>query len=330
MPAMTPNILDRLTSSGPRLPRIASWLLEDVWSADRYSAKSPGDYLQAGEKLVNELEEVIAAAADRIYGELLIPPAADRDVREFLTARQPCAAVVFDGLSLREVPLVLRLASQSGLRVVEQGWSTAVVPSETVDFVAERLRVGRIAPSQLPASAELRSMGISAHHLDQVNQQRMLDPTSPAILLWSAFPDYRYKERDAKFIEMFENMHNMMMTAWQNSVQEITRQAPGRRILVTSDHGYVFFGPGCSVPWDNNAIRPLTAYLGGDRCARLSEKPSPPEHRGLAVYADRGIAVIRGRVQTHPPGESARKLYKHGGLSLMEMMVPWIVLEASN
>lgn len=330
MAAMTPTILDRLASGGPRLPRIGSWLFDEVWSADRYSAKSPTEYLQAGEKLVNELEEVIAAAASRVYDELLIPPARERDLREFLTGQQPCAAVVFDGLSLREVPLVLHLASQSGLRVVEQGWSTSVVPSETIEFVAQRLRVGAIAPSQLPSSAELRGMGVSAHHLDQVNQQRMLDPKSLAILLWSAFPDYRYKERDAKFVEMFENMHNMMMTAWQNSVQVITRQAPGRRILVTSDHGYVFLGPGCSVPWDNNAIRPLTAYLGGDRFARLSEKPSPPEHRGLAVFADRGFAVLRGRVQTHPTGDAARRLYKHGGLSLMEMLVPWIVLESAN
>ena len=79
----------------------------------------------------------------------------------------------------------------------------------------------------------------------------MLDPSAPALLVWSAFPDYRYKERDARFPELFENLHNMLMTAWQNSVQDILQNAPGRRILVTSDHGYVFFGSGCSFSWDN-------------------------------------------------------------------------------
>lgn len=329
MPSMTTNILDRLAGSGPRLPGITSWMSEDIWSAERYASKSASDYLTAGEKAVNELEEVIAAAAGRVYDELLTPSAPERNLRDFLVSQQPCAAVVFDGMSLREVPLILQLAEKSGLRVVERGWATAAIPSETVDFVAQRLGVGTMAPSQLHASAELRNLGIAAYHLDQVNQQRQLDPAMPAILLWSAFPDYRYKERDAKFVEMFEHMHNMMMTAWQNSVQEFTRQAPGRKILVTSDHGYVFLGPGCSLPWDNNAIRPLTAYLGGDRCARLSEKPNPPDHRGLAVYADRDVAVLRGRVQTHPPGDAARRLYKHGGLSLMEMLTPWIVLEGA-
>jgi hypothetical protein len=40
--------------------------------------------------------------------------------------------------------------------------------------------------------------------------------------------------------------------------------------------------------------------------------------------------MVRGRVQTHPRGEGARKLYKHGGMSLMEMLVPWLVLEAAS
>ena len=32
----------------------------------------------------------------------------------------------------------------------------------------------------------------------------------------------------------------------------------------------------------------------------------------------RGVAMIRGRVQTHATGQASSKLYKHGGLSLME------------
>ena len=306
MGALTTAILEKLAASGPRMP-----------------------CLQSGEKVVNELEETIAAAAGRIYDEMLSPAPPERNLREFLTARQPCAAVVFDGLSLREVPLIRRLAGESGLRIVEQGWSLAAVPSDTTDFVAQRLNVGAIAPSQLAASAALKALGVSATWLDQVNQKRMLDPAAPALLVWSAFPDYRYTERDAKFVEMFGNLHQMMMTAWQNSVQEVMHRAPGRRILVTSDHGYVFFGAGYAFARDNGAIAPLTDYLGGERFARLAEKPNPPAHRDLAVLKDRGVAMIRGRVQTHPRGEGARKLYKHGGLSLMEMLTPWVVLESN-
>jgi hypothetical protein len=62
----------------------------------------------------------------------------------------------------------------------------------------------------------------------------------------------------------------------------------------------------------------------------LEEGTPEPTHPDLAIRQtpDAGrVAVIRGRVQTHPPGDAANKLYKHGGLSLMEMLTPWIVLE---
>ncbi len=118
------------------------------------------------------MEEVIAAVANGIYDELLQPVPADRNLREFLTSgAQQCAAVVFDGLSLREVPLLERLAAESRLHVAEEGWSLAAIPSDTVDFVAGRLGVGMITPSQLPACGQLRSAGIAAYHLEQGNQR---------------------------------------------------------------------------------------------------------------------------------------------------------------
>ena len=329
MGVLTLNILEKLAQPGPRLPWLADWLLEEVWSDGNYQSKPAAGYLQDGEETVNKLEEVIAAAAGRIYDEMLAPVPPERNLREFLIGRQPCAAVVFDGLSLREMPLIRRLAGESGLRIVEQGWSLAAAPSETVDFIAGRLGAGAIGPSQLASNAALKTLGISAVWLDQVNQKRALDTAAPALLVWSAFPDYRYTERDAKFAEMFGQLHQMMMTAWQNSVQEVAHRAPGRHILVTSDHGYVFFGSGYAFARDNAAIARLGDYLKGERSARLDEKPNPPAHRDLAVFKDRGIAMIRGRVQTHPRGEGARKLYKHGGLSLMEMLTPWLVLEGA-
>ncbi|MDY0168856.1 MAG: hypothetical protein RBS80_20090 [Thermoguttaceae bacterium] len=330
MAALTPTIFEKLIQPGARLPWLADWLLGEVWSQHNYRQMPTGQYLQSGEQLVNELEEVLCAAACRLYDAFLEPVPDDRHLKRYLTSGQQCAAVVFDGLSLREVPLVKRLAEQSGLRIVEEGWSVAATPSDTVDFIASRLGVGTIAPAQLPACAALRADGIACHYLGQVNERCSLNAAAQAILVWSSFPDYRYTERDAKFPELFENLHNMMMTAWQNSVQAIVQQSPGRRILITSDHGYVYFGSGCSFGWDNSTVAPITDYFGAGRFARLADKPNAPDHRGVHVLNDRGVAMIRGRVQTHPRGEGARKLYKHGGMSLMEMLVPWLVLEAAQ
>src|SRR3990172_8768920 len=117
MPRLTRDIFDRLTAPGPRLPWVRDWLMGEVWTRARYETLGPLPYLERGEQAVNDLEEVIAAAAPRLYDELTGEPPPDRALRTFLEETRPCAAVVFDGLSLREIPVILRLAEEGGSRV---------------------------------------------------------------------------------------------------------------------------------------------------------------------------------------------------------------------
>jgi hypothetical protein len=328
MPDLDSATFERLVSAGPRLPWLQRWLLEEVWSPARYRTLSRAEYLEKGERAVNALEEVVAAAAPRVYEEMLAPPDANRDIRHFLSSEALCAAVVFDGLSLRELPALLELAERSRLGVREVGVGLAALPSETVDYVEQRLGAGHVTPTQLPSRRELRDAGIDAYYYDNANERHQLDGASQALLLWSSFPDYTYRDSGARFREHFEQIHVVLETAWLNTVQQIPR---GRTILVTSDHGYVYFGAGLSFPRSNAQLRPLTQYLGGERFKRLSESETcPVDSPDLAVYPDRKVAVLRGRVQTHPPGPSASKLYKHGGLSIMEMLTPWVVFQVTG
>jgi len=325
-PFLTQALLARLTQPGPRLPWLEHWLLDEVWSRARFEAAEDvvRDYLLPGERAVQEMEEILAAAAMRAYDELLAPPTPDRDLRAFLEAGRPSAAVVFDGLSLRELPALLRLADRSGFTVQELGVSTAAVPSETTDFTQQRLRLAsRVAPTSLPGRGELRAVGIECAYYDSPRGRRALDATAPALLLWSAFPDQTYRDAEANFDSHFAQIQTYLDTAWQNTVQQIPR---GRPILVTSDHGYVFFGHGLSAPRSNAALRPLAARFGGERFARLDGSEPPPGHPDVAVIPSHVVAMLRGRVQVHTSGPDANKLYKHGGLSLMEMLTPWLVL----
>jgi len=299
-------------------------LLGEVWTPARYDALGAIEFLNRGEREVNEMEEVLSAAAPRIYDELLADPAPERSIRTFLEHQRPCATVVFDGLSLREIPIILRLAQEGGLSVHELDVTTAAVPSETVDFVAQRLQVGRVSPSQLPGRRELRQAGIEVFHYDHEGRRHQLPVDCPALCLWSAFPDQTYQDSGARFPNHFSELHRRLETVWRNTVQALPS---GRTILVTSDHGYVFFGPGCSAPRTNQEIRPLTDWLGGERSRPLEPGLEPPAHRDLAVIPNRHVTMVRGRAQTHPPGPAGARLYKHGGLSLMEMLTPWVVLE---
>jgi hypothetical protein len=323
VPSFTREVFDRLSLPGSRFEWLTNWLTGCVWSPERFEQLEPGAYLEHGERLVNEVEETIAAAAPRIYDELMVPPP-NRDLARFLGGPDASAIVVFDGLSLREVPVLLRLAAEARLRAVENSVSVAALPSETVDYVEARLGCGRSGPSHLPGRRDLRDRGVAAYYYGHPGERHTLDSSARCCLLWSAFPDNTYSDSGARFADHFAHIQSLLQEAWNGTVMALPR---GRRILVTSDHGYVFLGSGLSFSRHRDDLRQLSAYLGGDRYARISERGEPPAHPDLLVFRSRDLAVLKGRVQPHPPGPSAGKLYKHGGLSLMEMLVPWLVLE---
>lgn len=105
----------------------------------------------------------------------------------------------------------------------------------------------------------------------------------------------------------------------------INQKVPASRpVLLTSDHGYIFLGQGLSEPRLNGVDRPLE----GKRFREFSTTEDLPAKRpGLWIDPARRLAVIAGRVHDRPQAPSpSNSLYRHGGLSLTEMLTPWLVL----
>ena len=322
MTRLLPDVISKLIEPGSRLPWLVDWLTEEVWSDSRFAELAPEAYLTQGEKLVHDVEELVSSAAYRIYDELAAASKAARPLSDTLADRT--AVVVFDGASIREGPLFRRKAEESGFQVIESDVSYAALPSETVDFVEQRVIGKRIAPKQLPGRQELKEQGVKAFYFpDAIESQNIAVENSDAFLLWSAFPDVTYKDSDARFARHFEDMQSLYNAAWKNTVMQIPR---GRRIVVTSDHGYIFFGAGFESTRSSDAC----ALLDHDRNKRFMESEMLPDagnQRDLQVFADARLAMVRGRIKNRPRGPSANLVYRHGGLSLMEMIVPWVVLE---
>lgn len=322
MDSLNKDLLAKLTQPKPRLPWITDWLLNVVWSVERFGALSPEEYLAAGERDVHAFEEILMFAADRFYDEL----AAASDQAQPLTASvsSDAAVVVFDGASLREIPLLLQKAVETGYRLIETKISLAALPSTTTAFVEQRLIGKPVAPKTLPQRKELKDLGIRAFYFDDaISTQQINCSNGEKIVVWSAFPDVTYQDSDARFARHFADMQKLYDTVWKNTVMQIPR---GKRIILTSDHGYIFFGAG------------FESVRSGDACDLLDQErfkvfggeerlPEPSRHAELQVFSDRRLAMVRGRIKNKPQGHSGNKIYRHGGLSLMEMLVPWIVLE---
>jgi hypothetical protein len=317
---LTNELLDTLIKPGARLPWIKKWLIEEVWTLPLYESFSHIEYLKDGEEKVNRFEELICSAADRTYRELMSPPLSEKSLLNVL--KENTAVIVFDGLSLREIPIILRLSKKSDLTVREISCSLAAIPSETIDFTEREFQCGKISPSQLPGRNELRSKGITAIYTNNITQGINAPENNSPLLIWSAFPDNTYTDSGSRFENHFENIHIQFETAWMNTVQQIK----GRKtLIVTSDHGYVFFGTG--MDRTSPDIRELNSYFGNNRNRLFSDNPNPPKSDDIIIDEAKGVAMVKGRIKTRSTGEAAMRLYKHGGLSLMEMLIPWVVLE---
>lgn len=319
---MTAEIFRRLIAPEARLPWVIRWLLDEVWTVRRLQATDPETYLAEGERAVHGLEEVLASSADQFYDELAAASAQSLHVLERLPSGS--AAVIFDGASLREIPLFLGQARESGFRVTECAVGLAALPSTTTAYVASRLIGREVSPKSLPQRKELKDRGVRAFYFDDAISTHQISPDNgETILIWSAFPDNTYQDSAARFARHFADMQKLYATAWKNTVMQIPR---GRRIVITSDHGYIFLGAGFESTRPNDPC----ALLDQNRFKFFPEgetMPRPEDEPGLQIFPEKRLAMIRGRLKNRPQGHGAARIYRHGGLSLMEMLTPWIVLE---
>ncbi len=326
MAKLDQSIFEKLTEPGPRFPWIKKWLTDEVWSSSLYKDSKITDFLFQGEEVVNSFESLISSSAPRVYDELTSPSDSRKRLFDYLTSPDT-AIVIFDGLSLREIPIIIILAEKSGFKVGTVDCSVSATPSETTDFIDREFGCGNIGPSQIQARHELKEKGISAFYHGDYNHPFSSDYEGNPLLLWSPFPDSTYRDSGAKFVNHFENIHAFFETVWMNTVQQIKGK---KRIIVTSDHGYIFFGTGMDFVRSQGEVKALNEYFGNDRWISLSKKPDFPTSDDIYVDHSRKVAMIKGRVKTKSTGDAASRLYKHGGLSLMEMITPWIELETTS
>lgn len=141
------------------------------------------------------------------------------------------------------------------------------------------------------------------------------------MLLWMRFPDMRFMDTHAATAALFDSIWDMLGTVWTRTVQKAPQARP---VLVTSDHGYIFLGPGLSEP----RLAGIDRQLEGKRFREFPSGEQLPDRKpGLWIDPARRLAVLAGRVHNRPQAPSpSNSVYRHGGLSLMEMLTPWLVL----
>lgn len=325
MSLLNRDLLDRWTRPGPRLPDIEGWLLDTVWTENRFQAcgNSPSAYLKSGERLVNEREVLLTATAGSIFDELIAGRNTGLTVAEFFSQNGAGAAVIFDGCSLREIPRLVELARASKRPVLSLVCSRSAFPSTTEHFIGDRLGLGlpTIAPSKMASRGELRERGVTFYYFQEPNDMQSVSDNCGLCILWSRFPDVRYTDSTARSAEMYDGIWDLLGLAWKNTVQALPRNCT---VVVTSDHGYVFLDAGLS----DQSLEGKDRVFRGKRFRRFEDnEPLPENDPYIWLDRKRRLGAIKGRCHNRPQAPSAsQSIYRHGGISLMEVLTPWLVL----
>lgn len=311
------DLVRSMISGKDRIENLKHWLMTRVWTIDPQTEFDPVQYLEHGERIVKSAEELILRSAYSIYDEIteeslrigsLIPENATN-----------LAIVVFDGASVRELPLFEDLAKHTGYEIIRKDYSFAALPSDTENFIASRVLPGKkLGPSQLGTRKEFAEKNFRFQYYDAPTRNFHFD-SEKNLFLWSSFPDVTYKDSTSRFSQHFGEMCKMFETVWKNVVLAIPNDY---KIVITSDHGYVFFGQGL----ETDSLLRTENILESNRFKFYNEDETLPNEGNseLQYIPQHRLAMLRGRIKNRIQGPAGNKAYRHGGMSLMEMFTPWL------
>lgn len=319
--------LDSVLTGAPK----EAWqtIFERLWGifSAPLTLQDPEQEVAERERKVSEIELLLSSSAWELWREFetSVPRTARSIIDFWNSATNGKAVLILDGLSLRESPWLLQEAKRRGYHIQQAGARGSEIPSDTTPF-AKALGFGQ------RSSIENNGAG-QAHLLPGARTERMnaawdycLDwiAAAPAIMLWHHWPD----ERIHQLAEPGDGFQKLCREAAEQLTSDsfwkmIERMATGRRLVITSDHGYAASGMFTDVANKEQATW-LKSTFGSSRSTSgpgTAHHWSPPI--SLCLQTANGINQFAlGRRKWRSAG--GYPTLAHGGLSLLEVAVPFI------
>ena len=284
------------------------------------------------ERKIGELELLLSGSAWELWRDFeeSVPRTAQSLVDFWNSTSSGKAILILDCLSLREAPWLLQEAERRGYQIHQARVCGSEIPSDTTSF-AKALGFGQ------RSSFENNGAG-SAHSLPGARTESLsaawdycLDwiASAPAIVLWHHWPD----ERIHQLAEPGDGFQKLCREAAQHLTsdsfwQMVERMATGRRLVITSDHGYAASGMFADVGNKEQAGW-LKTNFGS---SRFAHGPSTAHHWvppiSLCLQTTHGTNHFAlGRRKWRSAG--GYPTLAHGGLSLLEVAVPFLEISQS-
>lgn len=242
------------------------------------------------------------------------------------------AILILDGLSLRELPLIIAAAKDRGLMPTRVEAFGSQVPTET-DRFAEAVGIAgrsKLFNNQPPASFIFNGPDVFTDVLDAPFVDCVAAvPSSPRLFLWHKWPDeplihLHDRQDDGPDIVAAQTKQQLSSNEFWQFVDRVRQ---GRRLVITSDHGYAVSKNFSDELKDPDTVQLLRSVFSAKRCASESSgSPWPRRHLPPLVSRHNGRLAVIGQRKWVVQGGFPHLC--HGGLSLLEAVVPFIEFPA--
>ncbi len=280
------------------------------------------------ERTIADLELTLSGAAWELWRDFTTAaPRASAGIIDFWHQTVGGKAVlILDGLSLREVPWFIAGAAQHGFTVLHAEPRATELPSDTTAFAKA---LGFATRSKLEnngsPSPHLPGARTDSHNLPWASAATSLQ-SAPAVVLWHHCLD--------DILHSLSGAGDTLKALTQKAREHFTSDAfwtflghlaKGRTLLITSDHGYAAtghfgdVGDKAQADWLRNTFKSQRFTAGaGDADPFL-----PP----LALQLDTASGPHRFALgRRRWKNAAGYPTLAHGGLSLLEVAVPFIIL----
>lgn len=242
-------------------------------------------------------------------------------------SRQGKAILILDGLSLRELPWLLEGAREHGFAIRKNEVHAAEIPAETQHFAKS---LGYSSRASL-----VNNSGGASHLFPKATTECVSMPWKDAAALVDARPDWLFWHEWPDIIlhrgaGQGQGLDEFSKECAQGICSQdfwdfVARLAQGRSLVITSDHGYAASG------LFTDAGEGAAAFLKNQlRSGRSTEGEGDigPFIPPVMLRHENSHGVHRlalGRWKWRSQG--GYPTLTHGGMSLLEVLVPWVELE---
>jgi hypothetical protein len=242
------------------------------------------------------------------------------------------AVLVLDALSLRELPWLLQGAQERGFTLHDVTATASELPGETNEFARA---LGLASRSQLQANGgglahKLQPTQTESIDLPWKDCEGLVGTASGAKnwVFWHHWPDAKLHDYGAgQGLELLTKDAAQQLSS-DDFWAFVGRLATGRRLVITSDHGYAATGYFPDVDGEVAAHLKQTFSSGRSKTGNGDAGPFVPPV-ALQIASPHGMHLLAlGRRKWRNQG--GYPTLTHGGLSLLEVLSPFVELSKSG